>query len=281
MHVFRVLRKSLLGLGLVVGLWQTAAATTTYTGSYSARASVDAPFSEQGTVTFKVEDDGTLNCTVESLTGMGSFVGTGKFRQATDSVGKPIKGRVSMDCRRQAFPQYIDMYGNNEKDAEALSGIILLRSSTTTVSMVGTFSASLTPVINGGDTLPQVPLAPQGITGLWYDPASNGTGFNFIAADNGFFATYYGRSASSLPLWLISTEVPTGTLKTNVKYTTTLGATTAGSFTQPAYQVETWGTLDITFSSCGLAMATLSGKDGTQQFNLQRLTTIGGVGGCQ
>ena len=143
------------------------------------------------------------------------------------------------------------------------------------------FSGSYTATLSSGtvDHPSQDPLNAATITGLWYDPASNGTGFNFIAADNGFFATYYGRSASSLPLWLISTEVPTGTLKTNVQYTTTLGATTAGSFSQPAFQVETWGELDITFSSCNRAQATLSGKDGTQQFNLQRLTSIGGAGG--
>ena len=146
MRVFNMWKQSLVGLGLVLGLLQATAASTTYSGSYSARASVNDPFTENGTITLKVEDDGKASCTVLSKTGMGTFTGTGTFKQATTVLGKPLPGRFTSACSYQNFPQFLLLSGNNEKDAGILWGSIQLKETTRTVTMVGTFSINLTPV---------------------------------------------------------------------------------------------------------------------------------------
>jgi hypothetical protein len=225
---------------------------------------------DNGSITINIDANGAVSCSLSSAAGNGNYSGKGGVIQQTPSL--------VFTCDHNDFPNYLSVSGNNVRSADTLTGQYATAATGSGDIKQGSFTAKKSA--GGGGDAGGSSLSPPAISGLWYDPASNGTGFNFIAAENGFFATFYGRSADSHPLWLISTEVPTGTLKTNVKYTTTLGATTAGSFTQPAFQVETWGKLDITFSSCNQAKATLSGKDGTQQFNLRRLTTIGGVGGC-
>ena len=248
-----------LGLGVAVGLAQAASAQT-YVGTYSG--------ADNGSITINIDANGAVTCNLSSAAGNGNYSGQGGVIQETPS-------RV-FTCDHSDFPGYLSVSGNNVRSADTLTGQYATAATANSTIKQGSFTAKIST--GGGVTTGQ--LSPAAISGLWYDPASNGTGFNFIAAENGFFATYYGRSASGQPLWLISTEVPAGALKTGTQYTTVLGATTAGTFSQPAFQVETWGKLDITFSSCTRATATLSGKDGTQRLNLQRLTTIGGVSGC-
>ena len=249
-----------LGLGLAVGLAQAASAQT-YTGTYTG--------ADNGNITISIDGNGAVTCNLSSNTGMGNYSGKGGVLRQ--------KPTMVFTCDHHDFPNYLSVSGNNVQTGDdGLEGTYTMAANVNSDIKQGGFTVKRSN--GGGVTTGQ--LTPAAISGLWYDPASNGTGFNFIAADNGFFATYYGRSAGGQPLWLISTEVPAGALKTGTQYTTILGATTAGTFSQPAFQVETWGKLDITFSSCTRATATLSGKDGTQRLNLQRLTNIGGVSGC-
>ena len=279
MNAWNALKNTVLGLGLALGLAHMAMALPgvgTYSGPYSGKLVNNT--TDNGTATVVVAPDGAVQCAIASATGRGTITGTGKARQAVTIFGEVLEGRMFFNCSHETYPGYITISGGQTNEKGVLTGLVLTATTDGTTQMVA--NLSLPP--SGGGTAPQpaTPLSPQAITGLWYDPASNGTGFNLIAADNGFFATYYGRNAAGGPLWLISTEVPTGTLQTNTLYTTTLGATTAGTFSQPAYAVETWGQLDITFQSCSRATATLSGKDGVQYLQLERLTTITGAGGC-
>ncbi len=260
--IIGVLKKTVLGMGLALGLAQIASAQT-YTGTYSG--------ADNGNITITIDQNGAVSCNLSSAAGRGSFTGTGGVIQQTPSL--------VFNCSHDNFPNYLQVSGDNVRNKDTLSGQFGLAPTIDSKLLQGNFTANLSTGGGGGGGASNQLSAP-GISGLWYDPASNGTGFNLIAAENGFFATYYGRNAAGGPLWLISTEVPTGTLKTNTQYTTILGATTAGTFSKPAYAVETWGQLDITFQSCNRATATLSGKDGTQKLNLQRLTTITGAGGC-
>ena len=257
------LKKVVLGVGLAVGLAHIASAQT-YTGTYSG--------ADNGSITINIDQNGAVSCSLSSAAGNGSYSGNGGVIQQTPSL--------VFTCEHHDFPNYLSISGNNVRGADTLSGQYITSATTTSASKQGNFTATRSAAGGGGGGSTSNQLSPQAITGLWYDPASNGTGFNLIAADNGFFATYYGRNAAGGPLWLISTEVPTGTLQANTQYTTILGMTTQGSFSQPAYAVATWGQLDITFQNCKRATATLSGQDGVQRFNLERLTNIAGSPGC-
>ncbi|MBB6578022.1 hypothetical protein HNP33_002090 [Comamonas odontotermitis] len=261
MRVIKFLKSAFVGLSLAVGISQFAAAQVgagTYTGTYSG--------ADRGSISITIDQYGAVSCTLSSAAGNGTYTGKG---------GVVSQSPFIFTCDQHNFPNYLSVTGNGTA-GETLSGQYLVRATTSTSSLQGNFSVSFSGSGNGGSNT----LSPQAISGLWYDPAFSGTGFNFLAANNGFFATYYGRDAGGSPLWLISIEVPVGSLKTNTEYTTVLGTTINGTFSSPSYQVAEWGQLTVKFDSCTSAKATLSGKDGTQNLNLQRLGGIAGVTGC-
>ena len=281
MRLFEIFKKSCVGLGLAVGLWQSAVALPGvgyYTGTYIVKAGDAAGTEDSGSLSVTIASDGTATCKAVSAKGYGSFSSTGKAKQAYDITGKPLEGRMSFLCLYQSFPGYMTMDGDN-KEVRSLTGLLTLRSSAATPTMLGKYTIYLSND-GGGEPSNQVALNPQAISGEWYDPAFNGSGFNFLVASNGFFAHYYGRTTAGEMLWLVTTEVPTGTLKTNTKYTLVFGNTTSGTYAKPTPDVGHWGQLDITFTTCTTATATLTGKDGVQTLNLQRLAAIAGVAGC-
>ena len=257
------LRNVLLSVGLVAGAAHFALAAQpgagTYSGTYAG--------ADHGSVTVTIDEHGAVSCELASATGKGRRNGVGAITSQSEY-------EFIFSCDTPASPDYMHIGGGGPPGGELTGGFDWGVPGRETLS--GNFKLNSYAPGTAGSQL----LSPQAISGLWYDPASDGTGFNLIAAENGLFATYYGRSAAGAPLWLISTEVPVGALKKGVQYTTILGATTAGTFAAPAYEVANWGQLDISFSSCSTATATLSGKDGVQKFNLKRLTTIAGVSGC-
>ena len=248
-----------IGLGLAVGLAQAASAQT-YVGTYSG--------ADNGSITINIDANGAVTCNLSSAAGNGNYSGQGGVIQETPS-------RV-FTCDHSDFPGYLSVSGNNVRSADTLTGQYATAATANSSIKQGSFTAKIST--GGGVNTGQ--LSPQAISGEWYDPAYNGSGFNFLVAVNGFFAHYYGRSAKGEMLWLVTTEVPAGNLKTNTKYTLMLGTTNSGTFAKPTLDLAHWGQLDITFSSCTNATATLSGKDGVQNLNLQRLGAIGGVSGC-
>lgn len=250
-----------LGLGMALGLAVTANAQT-YTGSYIG--------GDRGNITIHIDPNGGVSCSLQSTAGNGAVTGFGK-------VVEPIPNRLFM-CDNFGSPDVLTLSGGyHPQDSDMMVGKYVWATGSSNGSKYGTFTTRISNV--DGDATTTV-LSPQAISGLWYDPAYNGVGFNFLVADNGFFATYYGRSIDGGLLWLITTEVPTGTLKTGFRYRMVLGHTTAGTFSTPEFELADWGTLEVTFSSCTRATATLFGKDGAQQLNLQRLGAIAGVSGC-
>lgn len=119
------------------------------------------------------------------------------------------------------------------------------------------------------------------LTGLWYDPAMNGLGFNLISAPHGLFIYYYGYAFDGKRLWLVS-EGGSTVITRGQSYTFNLleGASGNGANfeTKPitGAGVEKWGTLTMTINSCTSAEFVLSGKDGDKIFNTQKLTGIRG-----
>lgn len=119
-------------------------------------------------------------------------------------------------------------------------------------------------------------------TGLWYDPALDGMGFNFIKAPNGLFIYYYGYSTKGERLWLVSALGPT-TIPKGQAFNLALQEGTPGngaSFNQKPNNppgVSAWGSMTVTLNSCSAGQITLTGKDGTQTFNIQKLGNIDGL----
>lgn len=123
-------------------------------------------------------------------------------------------------------------------------------------------------------------LNPAAISGLWYDPTYSGSGFSILASGAGLLVTYYGWDTNGGRLWLIS---DTGPKKITPGTTITLPMAqgNGGSFSHPARNPTTWGTLTLKFNSCSTATATLNGTDGQQNQNLVLLAGVGNSNLCQ
>ncbi len=110
----------------------------------------------------------------------------------------------------------------------------------------------------------------RGLTGIWYDPARSGQGFEFVwLADGALAATFYGHRDDGSNLFLVGLR--TGQFAYTDPLQFTLTVTRGGRFTNfnPAtIQNSPWGTLTLKFDSCNTASAILNGLDGTQTFAL-------------
>ena len=113
----------------------------------------------------------------------------------------------------------------------------------------------------------------RGLTGGWFDPATSGQGFEFqwVAGDV-FVVTFYGHRDNAANLFLVGLRA--GRFGYGEQIDIPLVVTTGGRFNHldpNAIQRAPWGSLRLTFNSCAGATAVLSGTDGTQTLNLQRV----------
>lgn len=125
----------------------------------------------------------------------------------------------------------------------------------------------------------------SGISGVWYDPTYNGSGFQIVEAMNGLVLTFYGYEADSNgdTTWLITDpgtlQIVQGKTYTMTAYSGFLG--NGGSLTQKPYTdsgVEEWGTMSVTFNDCNSATITLNGSASqTMTFSLTKLANINGL----
>jgi hypothetical protein len=114
---------------------------------------------------------------------------------------------------------------------------------------------------------------PRGLSGLWYEPATSGQGFefNWLAGDV-LALTFYGHRDSGANLFL--TGVRAGRFGYGETLEIPLNAVSGGRFTQfdaGAIRNTPWGRLTLRFESCARATARLEGADGAQQLTLVRL----------
>jgi hypothetical protein len=102
------------------------------------------------------------------------------------------------------------------------------------------------------------------VTGAWYDHATTGSGFNTLMTDKGLLVYYYGWDKDGHRLWLTADFGPKQ-IAAGTSVALNMIETNGGSFLTPAIPStqSPWGTLQLNFSSCTQATATLSGKDGT------------------
>jgi uncharacterized repeat protein (TIGR02543 family) len=121
------------------------------------------------------------------------------------------------------------------------------------------------------------------VTGDWYDPAYNGSGFNILASPNGLILFYYGWDNDGHRLWLIS-DITAAQIAARSSVTMNRNVTTNAmkdaSFLKPADPITSlshWGTLQLDFSSCIQATGTLASEDGSSTVTYDNLQMLIGV----
>lgn len=120
-----------------------------------------------------------------------------------------------------------------------------------------------------------------GLTGAWYDPATGGEGWNFVATPNGMFGYFYGYGNDGNPLWLITEEVISN-IQADEPVTFNLLHGVDGSFADPVIpdNLQRWGEVTFTFNNCSEATAQISGNDGAATHALQRVSDTAGLSDC-
>jgi hypothetical protein len=87
---------------------------------------------------------------------------------------------------------------------------------------------------------------------------------------------FYGYDSGGNRLWLISETLP-GAPQIGETANLTVYSASGGTFDTPkpsAQALAKWGDLEVTFSTCTDAIATLSGVDGEKTSNLIKLAGI-------
>ena len=120
-----------------------------------------------------------------------------------------------------------------------------------------------------------------GLTGAWYDPATAGEGWNFVATPGGMFGYFYGYGDDGNPLWLITEEVISD-ITAGEPVTFNLLHGEGGAFAAPVIpdNLQHWGEVTFTFENCNEATAEISGADGTATHQLQRVSETVGASDC-
>jgi hypothetical protein len=131
----------------------------------------------------------------------------------------------------------------------------------------------------GPDPAPGAVPANNAFTGLWYDPALDGEGFNIVTTDGGTIVYFYGSDDRGNRLWLTSDLIP-GEIKTGVPITVTMYESTGGIFPTPvssARGLSPWGTLNLLFSQCDAGQSALAGADGNKNSQITKLAGVAGA----
>ena len=117
-------------------------------------------------------------------------------------------------------------------------------------------------------------------SGLWYEPAMAGEGYNVTVGKTGTIIFYYGSTNDGERLWLISDVMP-DTIVDGGTFSGKMYETDGGDFHHPANPVtklQDWGTIDVRFDSCTKGLFTLSGSDGNKTSDVVKLAGIDGAG---
>lgn len=121
----------------------------------------------------------------------------------------------------------------------------------------------------------------KGLTGAWYDPSYNGSGYSVIEAPNGLVIYFYGYkgNADGQAQWLASDVGPVDVTKGQAIqlpiYSGTVG--NGGSFTSKpnvGSGISEWGTATVTFNSCNAGTIVLNGQDGQITHNIIKLANV-------
>ena len=132
---------------------------------------------------------------------------------------------------------------------------------------------------SGPEPAPAATAANNAFTGLWYDPALDGEGFNIVTTAGGTIVYFYGSDNRGNRVWLISSLIP-GVIEAGKAIEVLMFESTGGVFPTPVMSsrgLAAWGTLVLQFSGCEAGQSTLSGVDGSK---VSQLTKLAGVSGA-
>ena len=132
---------------------------------------------------------------------------------------------------------------------------------------------------SGPDPAPEATPANNAFTGLWYDPALDGEGFNIVTTAGGTIVYFYGSDNRGNRVWLISALIP-GVIEAGKAIEVLMFESTGGVFPTPLMSsrgLAAWGTLLLQFSGCQDGQSTLNGVDGSK---VSQITKLAGVSGA-
>jgi len=121
-----------------------------------------------------------------------------------------------------------------------------------------------------------------GITGTWYDPARDGEGYNIeiigSSLDPQMLAYFYTYDDAGNQMWLIAQGPVDGDTATLPAFVAS-GAVFGPGFDPDDVDLEEWGTLTFTFTSCAAGTATYDSTMGfgTGTANIVRLSSVTGL----
>lgn len=221
----------------------------TYTGTYSG--------TDSGTVTITIDTYGNVFCSLvdnagNNASGNGSAIGSAYalssitcattlyFCPAGSVCFEPFQPEFNLGLTGnvQAGPArsttsiqgswFTIMYDNNGSGDSGSGGHGMF---------TATYSAAADPVSTVNVVL---------LSGLWYDPKYNGSGFNITGSTAGLIVTYYGWDKSGHRLWLTSAVGP-AQITMGSSITLDLLQTSDGTFVVPAPSSSStkWGTLAL------------------------------------
>jgi len=128
-------------------------------------------------------------------------------------------------------------------------------------------------------SVPGAKPANNAYTGLWYDPALDGEGFNIVTSDSGTIVYFYGSDDRGNRVWLIS-DLISGEIKTGQAIEVLMYESSGGIFPTPvpsARGLSIWGLLKLTFNTCTSGQSILTGEDGNK---VSQITKLAGVSGA-
>ena len=117
-------------------------------------------------------------------------------------------------------------------------------------------------------------------SGLWFDPALEGEGFNIVTTTAGAIVYYYGYTGSGERLWLVSDLIPSLGFGTPVS--ANMFDSNGGTFAAPvasAQGIEPWGRLQITYDTTTSAVIELFGVEGSKVSRTVKLVDARGSDG--
>jgi hypothetical protein len=192
-------------------------------------------------------------------------------------LSSDIGAKEIMQGNAIALPMYETTNGNFAAPAapgtKSIWGTLQLnfssdtQGSATLTGADGTLTFNMTKLIGMTST--------SSVTGAWYDPIYTGSGFNMTMTDQGLLLYYYGWDKDGNRLWLSADFGPKQIVAgTPIKFD--MVETHVGTFTAPAKpDTKTpWGTVQLNFSSCTKATATLDGNDGKVTLDMVMLAGV-------
>lgn len=116
-------------------------------------------------------------------------------------------------------------------------------------------------------------------SGLWFNPALDGEGFNLIVAPNGVVLYYYGFDKDGNRLWLISAVLP-AEIDDGAEHTVTLFKADSGTFDEPvksSESLEDWGSVTLKVNGCNDMDYEMNINEGDKVTGTVRLAGILGL----